>query len=82
MENDESRLEKHSSLSSNGPFFFWEMGEPAEHCTKPWELHYTNAPHIIIAGITLSENHSHTNIMEKKKPQAIKARKWQEASHL
>lgn len=31
--------------------FFWEMGEPAEHCTKPRELHYTNAPHIIIAGI-------------------------------
>lgn len=31
--------------------FFWEMGEPAEHCTKPQELHYTNAPRIIIAGI-------------------------------
>lgn len=27
------------------------MGEPAEHCTKPQELHYTNAPHSIIAGI-------------------------------
>jgi len=26
------------------------MGEPAEHCTKPQELHYTNTPHIITSG--------------------------------